>query len=50
MNEEDVIRNKVGSIRHVKSEENLGKLRVEIVDDRFLLSSFRYIINLSICR
>lgn len=45
MNEEDVVRNRVGSIRHVKSEENIGKLRVEIVDDRFLLSSFRYIIN-----
>ena len=30
MNEEDVIRNKVGSIRHVKSEENLGKLRKEL--------------------
>lgn len=45
MNEEDVIRNKVGAIRHVKLEENVGKLRVEIVDDRFLLSSFRYIVD-----
>jgi TolA-binding protein len=45
MNEEDVIRNKVGAIRHIKLEENTGKLRVDIVDDRFLLSSFRYIID-----
>ena len=45
MNEEEVIRSTMGFIRHIKSEENQGKLRVEIVDDRFLLSSFRYIIN-----
>lgn len=40
-------RNSAGAIRHIRSENNEGIINVDIVDDRYLMSSLNYIINTS---
>jgi septal ring factor EnvC (AmiA/AmiB activator) len=40
-------RNPVGAIRHIRSENNEGMIDVDIVDDRYIMSSLNYIINTS---
>lgn len=43
----EVTRNVVGAIRHIKDESNNGIIEIDVVDDRFLLDSYDYIVNRS---
>jgi septal ring factor EnvC (AmiA/AmiB activator) len=40
-------RNSAGAIRHIRSENNEGMIDVNLVDDRYLMSSLNYIVNTS---
>lgn len=43
----EVTRNVVGAIRHIKDETNNGMIKIDVVDDRFLIDSYDYIVNRS---
>lgn len=43
----EVTRNVVGAIRHIKDETNNGMIEIDVVDDRFLIDSYDYIVNRS---
>ena len=38
-------RNPVGAIRHIRSENNEGIINLDILDERYLINSFNYVIN-----
>jgi len=38
-------RNSVGAIRHIRSENNEGIINLDILDERYLINSFNYVIN-----
>jgi hypothetical protein len=38
-------RNSVGAIRHIRSENNEGMINLDILDERYLINSFNYVIN-----
>lgn len=40
-------RNSAGAIRHIRSENNEGMINVDILDERYLIDSFNYIVNTS---
>ena len=42
-------RNSAGAIRHIRSENNEGMINVDILDERYLIDSFNYIVNTSCC-
>lgn len=46
MNEE-IDRNVVGAIRHIRGQKNNGIVEIDVVDDRFLIESYDYIVNRS---
>lgn len=43
----EVTRNVVGAIRHIKDETNDGIIKIDVVDDRFLIDSYDYVVNRS---
>lgn len=43
----EVVRNSVGAVRHIRTQENHGKIEIDVSDDRFLLDSYEYVINRS---
>lgn len=40
-------RNSAGAIRHIRSENNEGTIDVDILDERYLIDSFNYVVNTS---
>ena len=44
MNQE-IVRNVVGAVKHIKGQQNHGMIEVDVVDDRFLSESYEYIVN-----
>jgi hypothetical protein len=43
----EVTRNDFGAIRHIKDQNNIGIVEIDVVDDRFLMDSYDYIVNRS---
>lgn len=43
----EIVRNSVGAIRHIRTQQNSGKIEVDVSDDRFLIDSYDYVSNRS---
>lgn len=44
---DEVVRNSVGAVRHIRTQTNSGKIEIDVSDDRFLLDSYEYVANRS---